>query len=66
MAEVLPEALPQDTVSRYCPICKRPVTGLKGRKVFFIVSGLFVIGVLLAIAILFFFVFNSINNLAIP
>jgi hypothetical protein len=38
---VLPEVHPHDTVSRYCPICKRPVTNLPGRRTLFAISGIF-------------------------
>lgn len=44
--EVLPEVNPHDTISRYCPLCKKPVTNLVGRKVFFVVCGLFVVTII--------------------
>ncbi|MCF7962213.1 MAG: zinc ribbon domain-containing protein [Pirellula sp.] len=33
--EVLPIVNPHDTISKYCPVCSKPITGLAGRKIFF-------------------------------
>jgi hypothetical protein len=49
--EVLPEISPHDTISRYCPLCKQPVTNLSGRKVFFVASGM-ILAAMIALAIL--------------
>lgn len=39
-ADVIPEVHPHDTISRYCPLCKKPVTNRAGRRIFFVLSGL--------------------------
>ena len=64
--EVLPEANPHDTISRYCPICKRPVTGLRGRRTLFVVSGVFALGVLAALAALVYYVVSRFGEIAGP
>ena len=64
--EVLPEANPHDTISRYCPICKRPVTGLRGRRTLFVVLGIFALGVLAALAALIYYVFSRFADTAGP
>ena len=35
--QVIPEVHPHDTISRFCPICKKPITGLAARKIFLVV-----------------------------
>lgn len=65
-AEVLPETHPHDTISRYCPICKRPVTGLRGRKTFVVVSGIFALGVLIALVALVIYLFSRFGDIAWP
>ncbi|QEH31741.1 Double zinc ribbon [Aquisphaera giovannonii] len=49
-AEVVPESSPHDTISRYCPACKRPITGLTARKAFLAASGAAFLGMLIALA----------------
>jgi ribosomal protein S27E len=46
--EVLPVSHPRDTISRYCPLCGRPVTGLEARRVFIAVMGSFILAVVIA------------------
>ena len=61
-ADVLPEVHPHDTVSRYCPICNRPVTNLPGRRTLFTISGIFgliFVGVTALILYAFFRLSNS-------
>ncbi len=65
-AEVLPEAHPYDTISRYCPVCMRPLTNLRGRKTFFVVSGIFALGVLIALASLVYYVLFGFGDIAPP
>jgi hypothetical protein len=59
-AEVLPEVHPHDTISRYCPICKRPITNLPGRRLFFIIFGLIFVSVTAGIVYMFFRIKDSV------
>lgn len=38
---VVPEVHPRDTISLYCPLCRKPATNLEGRKTFFRVFAAF-------------------------
>ncbi len=35
--DVIPKTNPHDTISKYCPLCNKPITGLAGRAVFLVV-----------------------------
>ena len=61
-ADVLPEVHPHDTLSRYCSICKRPVTNLPGRRNLFVISGLIFVTVTAAIL----YVFYAIRSAVLP
>jgi len=52
--QVIPEFRPRDTISRYCPICKRPVTGLVARKIFLVVFLVVFFGILAFVLYHFF------------
>jgi hypothetical protein len=60
--EVLPEIVPHDTISRYCPLCKLPMTNLLGRKFFFALFGLFVV-VAISLIIFMFKMFQGFHML---
>jgi endogenous inhibitor of DNA gyrase (YacG/DUF329 family) len=60
--EVLPEVHPHDTISRYCPLCKRPITSLTGRRIFFAISGL----IFVIITVVIVYVFSAIRNAVLP
>jgi hypothetical protein len=45
--EVIPIFSPNDTISRYCPICKQPITNLGARRAILVV----VLGVFVAMAV---------------
>lgn len=51
-ADVIPVRHMNDTVSRFCPFCERPLTNLTARKVLFVLVILFILG---TVAILFGF-----------
>ena len=63
--EVLPEIVPHDNISRYCPLCKRPMTNLLGRKFFFAFFALFGLIVVIAISIVIF-IFKKIQSFNMP
>jgi RNA polymerase subunit RPABC4/transcription elongation factor Spt4 len=47
---VIPEVHGRDTISRYCPLCNKPITGLVARWVFLaivLVFALWIVGTLL-------------------
>ena len=54
--EVLPEVNPHDTISKYCPLCKKPITKLGCRRLFFGVALSFavIVVVVLGIGVLLF------------
>jgi DNA-directed RNA polymerase subunit RPC12/RpoP len=58
--EVLPEVHPRDTISRCCPICKRPITNLPGRRLFFVAFGLVFVAVTAVILYTFFRIRTSV------
>ncbi len=64
-AEVVPEQNLQDTISLYCPHCKRPVTGLKARKIFFVVTGLIAVVILIALASIVFYMLTRFDGLIV-
>lgn len=61
-ADVLPEVNPHDTISRYCPLCKRPITNLPGRRIFFVSFGL----IFVALMAVILYVFSTLRNPALP
>lgn len=65
-AEVLPEVHPHDTISRYCPACRRPVTGLGGRRTFLVASGIFALGVLVALVSIAYYLISRSGDITSP
>jgi hypothetical protein len=61
--EVLPVVNPHDTISKYCPACSKPITGLAGRKVFWIVWTFAFFGGIAAIATIAVLILRQIGNL---
>jgi hypothetical protein len=47
--DVIPVVNPHDTVSRYCPICTKPVTNIGGRYLHIVIAVIFVVVVLLIV-----------------
>ena len=65
-ADVLPEVHPHDTISRYCPLCKRPITNLAGRRNFFVISFVIFGLIFVALAAVILYVFYTIRNPVLP
>ena len=60
--DVLPVVNPHDTISKYCPVCNKPITALAGRKVFFLVWILMFVGVITVIAIIAFSMLRNVGQ----
>ena len=65
-ADVLPEVHPHDTMSRYCPLCKRPITNLAGRRNFFVSFGLIFGLIFVTVTAVTLYVFSTIRNAVLP
>ena len=62
---VLPEVNPHDTMSRYCPLCNRPITNLPWWRIF-LVSFFVIFGLIISVIAVVFYVFNTARNLVLP
>ena len=65
-ADVLPEVHPHDTISRYCPICKRPITNPSGRRIFFVISFVLLGLIFVTVTAVILYVFSMIRNPVLP
>jgi predicted amidophosphoribosyltransferase len=57
--EVLPTVNPHDTISKYCPLCNKPITGLAGRKIFWMIWALVIFGGISLMAVVAFTLYKS-------
>jgi predicted amidophosphoribosyltransferase len=57
--EVLPVVNPHDTISKYCPACNEAITGLAGRKVFWMIWALVFFSAILLMAVVAISLFKS-------
>jgi endogenous inhibitor of DNA gyrase (YacG/DUF329 family) len=64
--DVLPEVHPHDTISRYCPICKRPITNPTGRRIFLVISFVIFGLILVTLTAVILYVFYTIRNTVLP
>jgi predicted amidophosphoribosyltransferase len=61
--DVLPIVNPHDTISKYCPVCSKPITGLAGRKIFFSIALLVFFGAIIVIATIGILMFRVMRQL---
>jgi hypothetical protein len=54
---------PRDTISRYCPLCGQPVTGLEARRVFMAVTGSFLLAAVITFLGIAAFIASRFRNM---
>jgi hypothetical protein len=54
---------PGDTISRYCPLCSKPVTGLGARRVFIALAAAFVLAALVTFLGMTFFIASRFQSI---
>ncbi len=62
--EVLPVVNPHDTISKYCPMCSKPITALAGRKIFLVTGFMAFFVAIVVIVIIAFLILRQMDNLS--